>query len=234
MRNRRRLGGVVRELHPYGRLPVTEVPMHGQMVPGEGPNEPNYVRVLDLDRTVTQVTAQPVKIPFCFWPGTTRMALLGPVEATPKDAVRASATPDYLVEREDRRPELVEVKWFKALVDERVQRKIAAGRAYAAERGWDYLLVRSDELNASAELRNIRFLWQYRRVPPTASIRMQALGALRAAGCPVPVAVLVEALASTRQDQNECQEAVWSMIAHRELAVDFSQRLTTDSLVGVA
>ena len=118
---------------------------------------------------VAHIQEQPLTIWYA-WRGKEApvdIQLLGGPPAAPRRREKDSGTsyivPDFLVEMVDGRKRLVEVKPSTRLARPIVQRKLAVGRAFAAQKGWTFHLLTEKELLAGPLLENLRLLNRYRQ-----------------------------------------------------------------------
>lgn len=232
---KRNLGGLARQLRPFGRTPITEVPdNHGRMVPAEGNNEANYLRRLRADESVEVILAQPVETDFCFFPESNCIQLLDPWEPTPKGAKRQHYTPDYLVKRRGAPPELVEVKWAGALNQPEVQQRITVGMTYAAMHGYKYSLVRGDELAADLRLKNAEFVRRYKHARMPFEVSLRVMFAVRSTRETLTFSTLLAAMIANGQDRRLYFGAIWRLVEEGKLRANWELPFGDDTTIEAA
>lgn len=151
-------------------MPVRKIPRNYRHVTGkyafpngasvafEGTLERDFLYLMDFDPDVVDVEEQPVKVPV---PGGKGRG--------------AYYIPDFLVQRREGLPWLVEVKSTDDLEKnaEDYEAKFKAAKSYADDRGWTFEIVTDQEIR-TPKLKNIRRLLSYRnrKVDPGVCARL--------------------------------------------------------------
>ena len=152
-----------------GTFLLVPCPKQGRSIRCQGQLEGAAAVILVACLRVAHIEEQPLKIWYA-WRGAegkVDIQLLENPPASPrkrqKDAGTSYIVPDFLVEMVDGRKRLVEVKPSYRLARPIVQRKLAVGRAFAAQEGWTFHVVTEKELFNGPLLDNVRLLNRYRR-----------------------------------------------------------------------
>ena len=112
-----------------------------QMIPWESQLERDYVALLEADPEVTYICSQPFHIEYT------------------RDRKRLSYTPDYWVERRNKRGTVVEVK-PSCFVD-KFRELFEAVQIECAAKGWDFIVVTEQEIHRQPRLNNAKLLCRY-------------------------------------------------------------------------
>jgi hypothetical protein len=152
-----------------GSFLLVPCPKQGRSIRCQGQLEGAAAVILAACPQVAHIQEQPLTIWYA-WQGTERgvdIRLLDGPPAAPrrrqKNAGTSYIVPDFLVEMVDGRKRLVEVKASRRMARPIVQRKLAVGRARAAQEGWTFHLVTEKELFQGPLLDNVRLLNRYRQ-----------------------------------------------------------------------
>jgi len=152
-----------------GSFLLVPCPRQGRSIRCQGQLEAAAAVILVACPRVAHVQEQPLSI-WYVWrdkDASAQIQLLNGPPATPcrrtKDAGTSYIVPDFLVEMVDGRKHLVEVKPSGRMARPIVQRKLAVGRAFAAQEGWTFHLVTERRLFQGPLLDNVRLLNRYRR-----------------------------------------------------------------------
>ena len=153
-----------------------------------------------------------------------------PVRIEYRDAAgaRRRYVPDFLVHyvHPGRSPHLVEVKFSTdpMLVGGNLDERLAAARAYAAQRGWTFAVVTEKEIR-TPRLANVTFLVGFLGRTANAAIRAPLLTALRASPKAVE-ALASEVAGAAGVGRGEVLPTIWAMLARSELIADLESPLT--------
>jgi hypothetical protein len=152
-----------------GSFLLVPCPKQGRSIRCQGQLEGATAVILAACARVVHIQEQPLKIWYA-WRGaepTVEIQLLDGSPTSPckreKGAGTSYIVPDFLVEMASGGKRLVEVKPSRRLARPIVQRKLAVGRAFAAQEGWTFHLVTEKELFCGPLLDNVRLLNRYRQ-----------------------------------------------------------------------
>lgn len=144
-------------------------PKQGRSIRCQGQLEGAAAVILAACPRVVHIQEQPLKIWYTWQgaEGNMEIRLLENPPASPCKREKGTGTsyivPDFLVEMDDGRKRLVEVKPSRRLARPIVQRKLAVGRAFAAQESWTFHVVTEKELFRGPLLDNVRLLNRYRQ-----------------------------------------------------------------------
>lgn len=196
------------------------VPMHyGQSVRYEGPNERDFLQVIDFHPHIKAAWPQPIEFRLNDIPG------------------KIKYTPDYLVEFSPvsgmpaMSPILVEVKQRIDLIKAR-DKLLPGFRAaidYCRREGWRFRIVTDTWLNRPKSM-NARFLWSFRSDNYAPDIANVLAIKLRKAGS-APVIGLVESCYQEFEDQMLALAVVWHMLATRRFGTNLNLPLNNNSII---
>lgn len=195
----------------------------GRAAEFESTLERDLLTLLEFDPQVLGYEEQPVTISY-----------------TTSDGSKHTYTPDVLitycgnlVRREPKRFELVEVKYRADLfADWRVLKpKLRAGRAYARERGWRFVILTEREIR-TPRLQNARFLLGYRTLDPDRRDASLVVGALRHSPG-LAANQLLDVISADRWRRAELIPILWHLVASGVVEVDLSLPLTMHSQLRV-
>jgi hypothetical protein len=193
----------------------------GRAVEYESALERDLLTLLEFDDQVLRYEEQPVTIAY-----------------VASDGSKHHYTPDVLItycgnlaRGEPKHFELVEVKYRHDLFAEWsvLKPKLKAGRAYARERGWRFVIMTEREIRTPF-LQNVRFLLGYGCLNPDRADIALLMGALQRCST-WQVEQLLEAVASDRWRRAELIPALWHLVAAGAVEVDLSVPLTMHSVV---
>ena len=140
-------------------------------------------------------------------------------------------TPDFRVLGEGMRL-IIECKPADKVGTVEVRRQVAIGRAWAAEHGYQFVLVTEEQLRAGALLENARLLWRYARQRVPAPL-LRALGEIlidRPGG--VPLGSLAAQLATSAGAPLPLVRAsLHALLFRRVLIADLAAPLNDDSCI---
>jgi hypothetical protein len=195
-----------------GRFPSLKL---DRMVDFESLIERDFIFLLDFDPQVEAFSEQPLTIEY---------------EA---DGQQWRYTPDFHIIRNGRYI-LVECKPEKLVQLPKNQRKIAAGQAWCAAKGWTYQLVTDTQLRRGYRLPNIKLLTQFARYPLHPEIRNRIMGHLLLTE-PAPVTV-AELMAKVAPGQPQAvQIPIYHLAFHHELLLPIDEGpISLDSPVRLA
>ena len=152
-----------------GSFLLVPCPRQGRSIRCQGQLEAAAAVILIACPRVAHIQEQPLTIWYAWRgrEGPTEIQLLDGPPASPLKREKGAGTsyivPDFLVEMVDGRKRLVEVKPSSRIAPPIVQRKLAVGRAFAAQEGWTFHLVTEKELFQGPLLENVRLLNRYRQ-----------------------------------------------------------------------
>jgi hypothetical protein len=152
-----------------GSFLLVPCPKQGRSIRCQGQLEAATAVILIACPQVVHIQEQPLTIWYAWrgMEGSVDIQLLDGPPASPrrreKDAGTSYIVPDFLVEMIDGRKRLVEVKASSRIARPIVQRKLAVGRAFAAQERWTFHLVTEKELFQGPLLDNVRLLNRYRQ-----------------------------------------------------------------------
>lgn len=143
---------IVRALDTQRAIPLSRrshitgsVPILGMSVKFESSLERDFLHLVAFETGVVSVVSQPMTIAFL------------------DDGIERRYTPDFLVRRADRRPELVEIKYEADLRENKSRHdgSFAAARIWCGKQNWDFT-VRTECFIRGARLANLKRLFRYR------------------------------------------------------------------------
>jgi len=152
-----------------GSFLLVPCPKQGRSIRCQGQLEGAAAVILAACPQVAHIQEQPLTIWYAWQDteGVVDIRLLDGPPATPrrreKNAGTSYIVPDFLVEMADGQKRLVEVKASRRMARPIVQRKLAVGRARAAQEGWTFHLVTEKQLFQGPLLDNVRLLNRYRQ-----------------------------------------------------------------------
>lgn len=207
----------------------------GRMVISEGSLERDYLKTLEFDERVVKILEQPVQIRYRYWEHgeillESDAAPSQEERVVPPGGKRTHYTPDFFVELRAGVPLLVEVKSSHLLTDPKVQRKIAAGRLYARQQGWEFRVV-TEAIREGVYLQNIRVLQRYgnMRLPPETAATIQEALLHNPGG--LTVQELAQRL-NAGADHRVNEALVYAAVFHRMITIDlYSVRISAQSIV---
>jgi hypothetical protein len=152
-----------------GSFLLVPCPKQGRSIRCQGQLEGATAVILVACLRVAHIQEQPLKIWYA-WRGVEGPSEIQLLEGPPTSPCKREhgagtsyIVPDFLVEMTDGRKRLVEVKPSRRLARPIVQRKLAVGRAFAAQEGWTFHVVTEKELFQGPLLDNVRLLNRYRQ-----------------------------------------------------------------------
>jgi hypothetical protein len=152
-----------------GSFLLVPCPKQGRSIRCQGQLEAAAAVILAACPQVAHIQEQPLQTWYA-WQGKddrAEITLLNGPPAGPRkrkqDAGTSYIVPDFLVEMLDGPKHLIEVKPSRRLARPIVQRKLAVGRAGAAQQGWTFHLLTEKELLQGPLLDNVRLLNRYRQ-----------------------------------------------------------------------
>jgi hypothetical protein len=152
-----------------GTFLLVPCPRQGRSIRCQGQLEAAAASILIACPQVVHIQEQPLSIWYA-WQGSKEPLSIQLLDGPPtpprkrqKDAGTSYIVPDFLVEMLNGRKHLVEVKFSGYIARPIVQRKLAVGRAFAAQEGWAFHLVTEKELFRGPLLENVRLLNRYRQ-----------------------------------------------------------------------
>jgi hypothetical protein len=171
-----------------GSFLLVPSPRQGRSIRCQGQLEAAAAVILIACPRVAHIQEQPLTIWYAWRgrEGPTEIQLLDGPPASPLKREKGAGTsyivPDFLVEMVDGRKQLVEVKPSSRIARPIVQRKLAVGRAFAAQEKWTFHLVTEKELFQGPLLENVRLLNRYRQGRMDQSLLEQLLLQVPAGG----------------------------------------------------
>lgn len=214
-------------------MPTRKIPRNRRSVTGrvassklgraaefESALERDLLTLLEFDPEVLAFEEQPVRIAF-----------------TLPDGSEHTYTPDVLVtyrgslaRREPKRVELIEVKYRADLFAQwtELKPKLKAGRAYAREHGWRFVILTEREIR-TPYLQNVRFLRGYRALEPDRRDVSLLKASLRHGS--KQVEQVLESAAADRWRRAELIPVLWHLVASGAVEVDLSVPLTMHRIV---
>ena len=152
-----------------GSFLLVPCPKQGRSIRCQGQLEGAAAVILAACPKVVHIQEQPLRIWYAWRgvEGNVQIQLLESPPTTPRKREKNAGTsyivPDFLVEMADDGKRLVEVKPSCRLARPIVQRKLAVGRAFAAQEGWTFHIVTEKELFHGPLLDNVRLMNRYRQ-----------------------------------------------------------------------
>lgn len=208
--------------------PVRRIGVQARSVTGTMPNgnryestlERDFMILMQFDPAVDVFTPQPVTMTYCG-----------------VDGLPHRYTPDGLVEwRTDRsvhdpRPLLVEIKYREDVIGRwrEWRAKARAAKAFAAERGWLYMIFTEREIRTPA-LDNATFLLPYLRRESTPEMEQWLLDRLAELIESTP-RELVGAMYRDKWNQAALIPVMWRLLADRRIGFDIAQPLNMRSTI---
>ena len=152
-----------------GSFVLVPCPKQGRSIRCQGQLEAAAAVILVACPRVVRIEEQPLTIWYAWQgeEGTFEIQLLDGPPPSPrrrqKNAGTSYIVPDFLVEMTSGPMRLVEVKPSNRLNHPIVQRKLAVGQRFAANRDWTFHVITEKQLFQGALLSNLRLLNRYRR-----------------------------------------------------------------------
>lgn len=174
--------------------------------------EHDFLVRIEMDPTVVEVFEQPVTIP-----------------CLDEKGRRTKYTPDFLVQHDDGRQVLWEVKFTEELRAERhrIRARLLAGRTFARQHGLGFRLA-TERLIRARDFANLRFLRTYLNDQEQIEVEATLIGAIRRAGTTTPRAAIDSAFAS-EADRQAAIAPLWRLLANGLLSADLDKPLTMAS-----
>ncbi len=188
----------------------------GNFIDFESLLERDYLVLTRFWHPGAKIEEQPVKIPYVTERG------------------RASHyTPDFLVDFETGRSELVEVKPAEVLIEEKekFRARFAAAAEFASDKGWVFVIKSEIDIKLPA-LPNAHFLLHYRTLKPKLDLCARLLRA--AENGPQPVGDLIAATIRDPSERYSAIPQVWHLLSTGILEADLNAPLNQSSLVWAA
>jgi len=182
--------------------------------PFESSLERDLLQVVSFDQEVTRALSQPVKIDF--------------------EGGR-HYYPDLLVEYENFKPVLFEVKFRQELKDswDVLKPKFKAAIAFARERGMIFRVITEQEIRGNALVENVRFLRGYMDIPVELGVKKSLIETLRVLGpCATPK-VLLETAFDSKEWRLKGLKCLWFLIANQQVKSDLFKKLTMTSSIWI-
>jgi hypothetical protein len=178
------------------------------MVHCEGPNERDYVQLLEYDPMVVSFEEQPCTIEYIF------------------DQNKRLYTSDFAVYWRHQQPSLVECKPESKMADSENLQKWTAARLWCEQHHYTFMVVTDMALRRCDRLlENIKLLAGHGHQ----SIRPQAkeylLRTVQAKNRALSIAELVERTCSPQFTPNAIRSCIWHLIYNRELCADLTEPL---------
>lgn len=199
---------------PIGRNSITGYHAIGpgeRSVGFESTLERDFVSLMLFDPNFVDIEEQPVRIDYVDDEGRKR-----------------HYTPDYLVQRHNALPLLVEIKPHKFLTAE-LESKFNAARSYAASQGWTFEVWTERELR-TPRLKNIHFLLPFRHHKPDPGRAARLLRHIEDRG-PMSVEALLDACWADENERAFGQDALWRLVASNKLQADLNRELTPQTVL---
>ncbi len=177
------------------------------MVHCEGPNERDYVYLLEFDPMVVSYEEQPCRIAYIF------------------DQKKRLYTPDFAVYWRHQQPSLVECKPASKLTDPENLQKWTAARLWCEQHHYTFMLVTDVALRErSSLLSNIKLLagHGHQRIAPQA--KEYLLRTVQAENRALSVAELVER-STPHLTPNVARSCIWHLLYTKELCADLTKPL---------
>lgn len=200
---------------PMGRRSVTgRLSFRKKLVGFESQLEHDFLVRTEMDPTVTEVFEQPVTIPCVDEKG------------------RATRyTPDFLVQHDDGRGVLWEVKFTNELRAERhrLRARLMAGRSFATQHGLGFRLA-TDRLIRASDFANLTFLRRYLYDSEEKAVETVLIDVIRRAGATTPRAAIDTAF-QTEVDRQAAIAPLWRLMAIGIIRTDLNTPLTMASSI---
>lgn len=168
--------------------------------------ERDCVCLLDFDKEVTSIEAQPFTIPF-----------------VDQNGKKRRYTPDYLCVRNGRSV-LIECKPASKVEHEHTKRQIYAGRLWCANNDAEFELVTDEQLRDGYLLKNVKLLMQYARHIVNENTQERLLEALEES--PLPMWELMELVAPTYPER--LRLPILHMVYHHKLTMPLNSEFIDD------
>jgi hypothetical protein len=192
------------------------------MVWSEGSLERDYLRLLEFDPEVIAYHEQPLLVEYWYWPdGTVRLTDEGAeVPDSVSGAKRTKYHPDFLVERRENPPMVVEVKNERFLIDPATKRKLAAARLLAEQQGWELRVV-TEEIRRGPMLTNLRILGRYANLRIPNDVKLAVLRNMMSLSRTFTVRELAGRLVEELGGESSTYEGlVYALVSRWELGLD--------------
>lgn len=200
---------------PMGRRSVTgRASVRNKLVGFESQLEHDFLVRTEMDPTVTEVFEQPVTIP-----------------CVDENGRRTKYTPDFLVQHDDGRQVLWEVKFTTELRTEwrRLKARLMAGRSFANQHGIGFRLA-TDRLIRARDFANLTLLRRYLYLPEEKAVETALLGVIRHAGTTTPRAAIDSAF-QAETDRLAAIAPLWRLMAIGIIRADLNTPLTMTSSI---
>ena len=152
-----------------GSFLLVPCPHQGRSIRCQGQLEAAAAVILVACPQVAHLQEQPLAIWYAWHEaaGSLTIQLLDGPPASRRSQNKQAGTsyivPDFLVDMSCGRRRLMEIKSSDRLARPIVQRKLAVGRAFAAQQGWSFHVVTEENLLAGPLLSNLRLINRYRQ-----------------------------------------------------------------------
>ena len=201
-----------------GRRSVTgHVNVKGRAIPFESSLERDFLVLLDFDRTVWSVDAQPVRIPY-----------------RAPNGRRISYVPDFFVFYDATNLRvLYEIKYREDLRNDWVnlRPRLRAGVGYARQNGMRFSIMTDYEIRGPY-LENVQFLRRYRDRPREEGIEEQLVRTLAILGVSSPEALLIASFADDEW-RLKAIGVLWRLIAIQRVVADLFDPLSMKTPIWV-
>jgi hypothetical protein len=197
---------------------------NGCSIPFESILEKDYLILLEFAPLVSGFEGQPVKVPVPGQKGSAR-------HYVPDVLVHHVSHPDG---KEGPPPLLVEVKHTSELAKkgEKFAAKFAAAKTYAAERGWEFIVVTEKDIRGT-RLQNLKFLREYLEIEPVPEHIDRILESFTDLQSGASVESVLEALCPTENDRLITLPMIWHLVITDQLQVDMEIPVSNSTVLNL-
>ena len=137
-------------------------------------------------------------------------------------------------EKVGRKPLFVEVKYKSDLESKKEQlaEKFDMTREFSKENGSDFTVMTEDDIRG-VYLENLKFIYKYARSYPAFERHREFILQSSRVDGPLKVSEFLDVLTPDKRRQAELLPAIWHMVFTKEIALDFNEKVTMNSIIEV-
>ncbi|MCH1627418.1 TnsA endonuclease N-terminal domain-containing protein [Ferdinandcohnia quinoae] len=182
-----------------------------RMIPWESTLERDFIKLLDFDQTVTYFEFQPVRIDYAY------------------QGKERKYYPDFLVQKNDSKIYIYEVKAFAKRYDELNIIKFQVGKMYCMENNMKYVVVTEKDIRQGFLIDNLDVLTEIREESISGRVMNEILQKVNDLGGKTSIYELKRNLDHIDEAVLEC--SIYQLIYIHELYADLISNLINDELI---